>query len=87
MDAQLFAPPYAQTIQVYLQSLAPGELECRDHIGVPSDDRDISNEAFERERRDVQTDPHVDAFLLEAGPQVVRSQWCRTLASGEPRHK
>ena len=50
VDAQLLAPPDAQTVEVHPQALASSELEGRDHSGVPRDDCDVGDEAFERKR-------------------------------------
>ncbi len=61
-----------QSARLQPDAVAPRNFQCRDEIGVVGHNDDSIDVSIERQRRHIDADAHVDAFLLEA-QLVIRS--------------
>ena len=52
------------------QSLAPRESHRRNHVGISGDEDNRLDQPFERKRRDVQPDAHVNSLLDDINDEV-----------------
>ena len=57
-------------IEDELNAFAPRELRGRHKIGVAGDKNDDVGLALQRNRGDIEADPHIDALLMERGGEV-----------------
>jgi hypothetical protein len=68
-------------IQVNPEALSTGQFHRRNEVGVSGDQDDRIHEMLQREQRDVESNPKVDALLLDTRCEVLRGQ--RARAPGE----
>ena len=52
-------------------ALSSREFRCRNEVGVARDEDNRIRLSFERDRRDVDPDPHIHRFLAKAESEIV----------------
>ena len=64
-----------ERIKHNLHAFPPRELRSRYEIGIPGNQDDNVCLAFQRDRRDVQPDSHIDSFLPQGRCEVVIAEF------------